>query len=68
MRNWKVAPLGRIDSVKMKYVELATEANEGIYLKASAYSVSDTTTESNKSLVIKRILRIEKSSIQKPIK
>jgi hypothetical protein len=67
-KNWKVASLGDIDSLKIKYIELATEESEGIYLKALAYSISDTTSESDKSLVIKRVLRVEKSSIQNPVK
>src|SRR5258706_2699929 len=68
-KNWKVSSLGEIDSIKIKYIELATETGEGIYLKALAYSISDTTSsESNRSLVIKRMLRMEKSSIQNPIK
>ncbi len=66
--NWKVASLGKIDSVKIKYVGLATEGNEGIYLKALAYSIADATSQSSKALVIKRLLRMEKSSIQNPIK
>ena len=67
MENWKVSRLGEIDSVKIKYIELATEPHEGIYLKALAYSVANTTTESRRALVIKRPLRIEKSSRQTPI-
>jgi hypothetical protein len=67
MKNWKVSPQGEIDSVRIKYIELATDQHEGIYLKALAYSVADTTTESKKALVIKRSLRIEKSSRENPI-
>jgi hypothetical protein len=68
LKNWNVARLGEINSIKIKYIELATEMNEGIYLKALAYSIADTTSKSNESLVIKRVLRVEKSSMQNPIK
>ncbi len=67
-KNWKVAPLGQMDSVKIKYIELATEMHEGIYLKALAYSIADTTSESNKSLVIKHLLKMAKSDLHHPIK
>ncbi len=67
-KNWNIASLGEIDSIKIKYLERATELNEGIYLKALAFSIADTISKSNKSLVIKRVLRMEKSSMQHPIK
>jgi len=68
MKKWKVASLCAIDSVKIKYIELATEPSEGIYLKALAYSIADATSESNGLLVIKRLLRMEKSSLKNQTK
>ena len=67
MRNWNVAPYGVIDSVKIKYLSLATESFEGVYLKALAYSIADTTAQGKKSLVVKRLIRMEKSNPRKPI-
>ena len=66
-RNWKVAPHGEIDSVKIKYLSKATESFEGVYLKALAYSIADTAAEGRKALVFKRVLRMEKSDARKPI-
>jgi hypothetical protein len=62
--KWKLAKLIEYDSIKTVYKQLATEKNEGIYLKALAYSIvdPDSTSEGGKSLVIKSILRMEKSS------
>lgn len=65
-RNWIVAPYGAIDSVKIKYLSLATESFEGIYLKALAYSIADSTAKGKKSLVVKRLIRMEKGITRKP--
>lgn len=66
-RTWNVAPFGAIDSVKIKYLSLATESFEGVYLKAVAYSIADTAATGKKSLVVKRLVRMEKSANRKPI-
>jgi hypothetical protein len=62
--KWNLAKLVEYDSIKKVYQQLSTEKNEGIYLKALAYSIedADSTNTSHKSIVIKRILRLEKSS------
>jgi hypothetical protein len=67
--KWNLAKLVEYDSIKMTYQKLATEKNEGIYLKALAYSIedSDSANSSHKSIVIKRILRMEKSSLKNRI-
>lgn len=67
MKNWKVSVQGDIVAAKIKFVEVATELNEGIYLKALAYSIADTSSTDRKALVIKRVLRIEKSDRLHPI-
>ncbi len=55
--RWKVTNLGEFDEVTQKYKELAKEKFEGIYLKALAYSVADTTSPiGQRALVIKRAL------------
>ena len=68
MKKWNVASLGEIDSIKIKYRKIATENYEGVYLKALAYSVVDTSSQSNRSLVVKRLIRMEKSDARNPIK
>jgi hypothetical protein len=62
--KWNLAKLVEYDSIKTTYQKLATEKNEGIYLKALAYSIvsEDSSNRAGKSLVIKNILRMEKSS------
>ncbi len=67
--KWKLAKLVEYDSIKTTYQKLATEKNEGIYLKALAYSIEDpdSVNTSHKSIVIKRILRMEKSSVRSRI-
>jgi hypothetical protein len=67
--TWNIAKLVEYDSIKKVYQQLATEKNEGIYLKALAYSIedADSTNTSHKSIVIKRILRLEKSSLNNRI-
>lgn len=64
--KWNLAKLVEYDSIKKVYQQLATEKNEGIYLKALAYSIedADSANTSHKSIVIKRILRLEKSSLK----
>lgn len=53
---WKVADLGEFNELTVAYNKLAKEKYEGIYLKALAYSVRDTTSMTGKdALVIKRI-------------
>lgn len=52
---WKVAELGEYDSLEVKYKQMTTENYEGLYLKALAYSISDSTALNGKALVIKRI-------------
>ena len=61
--------IGWYDSIKTTYQKLATEKNEGIYLKALAYSIEepDSVNTSHKSIVIKSILRMEKSSLKNRI-
>ena len=68
--KWKLAKLVEYDSIKTVYQQLATERNEGVYLKALAYSIvdSDSTNTVGKSIVIKGILRMEKSDLHKMIK
>ena len=67
--KWKLAKLVEYDSIKTTYQKLATEKNEGIYLKALAYSIEDpdSVNTSHKSIVIKSILRMEKSSLKNRI-
>ncbi len=67
--KWELAKLVEYDSIKTTYQKLATEKNEGIYLKALAYSIEDldSVNISHKSIVIKSILRMEKSSLKNRI-
>lgn len=55
---WKVAELGEFDSLGVAYKQLTTENYEGLYLKALAYSISDSTSPTGRALVIKRIKAI----------
>jgi hypothetical protein len=50
-----MADLGEFDSLKTLYQKLTKVKHEGLYLKALAYTISDTTTKAEKALVIKRI-------------
>jgi len=57
--HWKVSDLGEYDTLQIMYGQMAKEKFEGVYLKALACSVLDTTSiNENRSLVIKRILAI----------
>ena len=69
MQSWSLAKLVAFDSIKVNYHKLATEKNEGIYLRALAYSIADddSTNASGKAIVMKRILKIEKSSLHNRI-
>lgn len=54
--RWKVTDLGEFNELRLIYKQLAKEKHEGIYLRALAYSVLDTTSPGEKNaLVIKRI-------------
>lgn len=55
--RWRVADLGEYDQLKELYTRLAREKYEGIYLKALAYSVSDTIPD-EQALVIKRLAAV----------
>lgn len=56
---WKVTDLGEFNELTVAYNKLAKEKYEGIYLKALAYSVLDSTSMRGKDvLVIKRILSL----------
>ena len=56
---WKVTDLGEFNELTVAYNKLAKEKYEGIYLKALAYSVLDSTSMRDKDvLVIKRILSL----------
>lgn len=58
---WKVADLGEFGELKSTYKQLTNENNEGMYLKALAFSVSDTTSrKGNRALVVKRIQAVGK--------
>ncbi len=55
--HWSLAELGEFNEVKEMHSKLAKEKYEGIYLKALAYSVLDTSaTKGERSLAVKRIL------------
>lgn len=59
--DWTVAQSGSFGEVKKKYIELATEKHEGIYLKAVAFYINniDTTGAEVKNLVIKKIITMK---------
>ena len=61
--HWKVADLGEFDKLRVQYKQLAKEKYEGIYVRALAYSVCDTTSRSGNSLVIKRIKNLGKDPV-----
>ena len=56
--DWRVAHLGVYEDVRKNYTGLAKEPWEGIYVRALAYSVSDTasTPERRGNLVVKRLI------------
>jgi len=56
--NWQVAHLGMYEAVKEQYKNLAREPWEGIYVRALAYSVSDSTDEVSQrgALVVKKLI------------
>jgi len=55
--RWKLTELGEFNDLRTKYKQFARVKYEGIYLKALAYSVMDTTSQGGENaLVIKRIL------------
>ncbi len=58
--KWNVARLGRSTEIDTTYKKLATIPFEGIYLKALAYSVADTSAigEPIRKLVVKRVLEM----------
>lgn len=58
--SWTVAPLGFYNAVKENYDSLATQALEGVYLKALAYSVQADSTDEER-LVIKSVLEMTRS-------
>jgi hypothetical protein len=60
MQNWKIAELGEFDDLKSIYKKMTKEKYEGLYLKALAYSVTDNSSPTEKSLVIKRVKAIGK--------
>jgi hypothetical protein len=60
MQHWKIAELGEFDDLKTKYKKMTKEKYEGLYLKALAYSVTDNSSPTEKSLVIKRVKAIGK--------
>lgn len=56
---WKVTDLGEFNELTVAYDKLAKEKSEGVYLKALAYSVRDTSSMTGRdALVIKRIKRL----------
>lgn len=56
---WKITDLGEFNELTGGYKKLVKEKYEGIYLKALAYSVRDTTSMMGKgALVIKRIISL----------
>ena len=61
--HWKVADLGEFDKLRIQYIQLAKVRHEGIYLRALAYSVGDTTSPSGNYLVIKRIKNMGKDPV-----
>ncbi|MGC3944620.1 MAG: hypothetical protein QM762_08885 [Chryseolinea sp.] len=56
--NWNVAQLGLYTAIEEKYVGLSTEPWEGIYVRALAYSVTDSmdTTGLRSNLVVKKLI------------
>jgi hypothetical protein len=59
--HWKVTDLGEYNELIHHYKQLAKKKFEGVYLKALAYSVADTTTRGGQNaLVIKQIVSVGK--------
>lgn len=61
LENWNIVPLGEYNRVKRDYSKIATEPNEGIYLRALAYAISDTSSISGQRddrLVLKQVIKI----------
>ncbi|MFM9837775.1 MAG: hypothetical protein ACKVOQ_05880 [Cyclobacteriaceae bacterium] len=56
--RWRVTDLGEFNELRLLYKKLAKEKFEGVYLKALAYSVLDTTQRERNALVIKRIVDV----------
>jgi hypothetical protein len=58
--NWVVAKLGSYQEAKRKYIGLATEKYEGVYLKGLAYSINHVNAKGKDvdALVLRRILEI----------
>jgi hypothetical protein len=56
--DWHVSPLGEYEALRENYVKLAREPWEGIYVRALAYSVSDTTDNPGQhaNLVVKALV------------
>ncbi|MBY0433416.1 MAG: hypothetical protein K2U26_04830 [Cyclobacteriaceae bacterium] len=65
--HWKLADLGEFQELKSHYQKLATEKFEGIYLKALAYAVSDSTAERKSALVVKRIIDLNNDPDQEEL-
>jgi hypothetical protein len=57
-KNWQVARLGVYRDLEDKYVDLAKETWEGIYMRAVAYSVADPsdTSGQHRNLVVKKLV------------
>jgi hypothetical protein len=60
MERWNVAELGEFNTIKKMYLDSAKEKYEGIYLKALAFSITDTTLDKiivpkRNTLVLKKI-------------
>ncbi|MEJ1237252.1 hypothetical protein WBG78_03925 [Chryseolinea sp. T2] len=60
--KWHVSKLGLYNAIEENYVGLASEPWEGIYIRALAYSVPDSTDESGEShnLVMKKVIAMQK--------
>lgn len=56
-KHYKLANLGEFQVVQAGYKEWAKEKHEGVYVKAVAYTVTDTTHYDLKAIVIKRIIQ-----------
>ena len=54
--RWIVTSLGEYDKLKLKYSQLAKDPNEGIYLRALAYTLVGDSLPEKSSLTIKRIV------------
>jgi len=58
LEDWQVAQLGAYGTIEERYNYLASEPWEGIYIRALAYSIPDTTDASGRasSLVVKKLI------------